>query len=608
VSVGSKAGVSGPVARAPGPDPWDQADRIAQVLAVDPAGLGGVVVRGGAGAHRDEWLARMVTLLPDGAPLRRVPAGVGADRLIGGLDLVATLANQRASVQRGLLAEADGGVLLISMAERIEPGTALAVAAAMDTRNARVERDGVSAGEATRFMVVAMDESDMAEGSTVPAALRDRLALEVVPPPMRIGSPARPAPDYAAAAAARALLPRVRIDEPSLTALCEAAAAMGIQSLRPPIFAARVACTIAALDGCEHVNEETVLLAARMVLGHHALAVPEQTVEPAPGDSEPDASTADRERGEGSGSDGSGETSNGEGALAERVVAAVAAIIPAEARSMPADARSRGAEGSGRAAATIRSLAHGRPVGTRPGVPSGGARLAVLDSVRAAAPWQRLRGRTESSPTLVVTPEDLRVRVLARDARVTTIFVVDASGSSALHRMSEAKGAVELMLADSYVRRDRVALIAFRRQRAELLLAPTRSLARARRALAELPGGGGTPLASALDAARQMVGSVRRTEEQARVVLLTDGRANVSRDGSGGRTQAARDALAAARALATLDVPALLIDTAPPRPGADRNGEAASIAEAMGARFLALPLARSAAIHAAITASLPSAA
>ena len=113
----------------------------------------------------------------------------------------------------------------------------------------------------------------------------------------------------------------------------------------------------------------------------------------------------------------------------------------------------------------------------------------------------------------------------------TTIFVVDASGSAALHRLAEAKGAVELLLADCYIRRDQVALIAFRGSAAELLLPPTRSLARAKRSLAGLPGGGGTPLAAGLDAAFALSDSIRRKGQTPTVIVLTDGRANIARDG-----------------------------------------------------------------------------
>jgi hypothetical protein len=143
---------------------------------------------------------------------------------------------------------------------------------------------------------------------------------------------------------------------------------------------------------------------------------------------------------------------------------------------------------------------------------------------------------------------------------------------------------VELLLAESYVRRDRVALVAFRRAAAELVLPPTRSLARARRLLAGLPGGGGTPLASAADAALALAETARRGGSAPVLVFLTDARANVARDGSGGRARAEADALAAARAVRAAGVAALLVDTAP-RPGPF----AARFAAEMGARYLPLP-------------------
>lgn len=194
--------------------------------------------------------------------------------------------------------------------------------------------------------------------------------------------------------------------------------------------------------------------------------------------------------------------------------------------------------------------------------------------------------------------DDFRITRFKQQARTTTIFVVDASGSAALHRLAEAKGAVELLLADCYVRRDQVVLIAFRGQGAELLLPPTRSLVRAKRSLAGLPGGGGTPLAAGIDAALTLAETVRRHGDTPVVILLTDGRANIGRDGKPGRAQATEEALAAARQLRAAGLTALLVDTSP-RP----QGQAEALAQAMNAQYLPLPHADAVALSRAVQAT-----
>jgi magnesium chelatase subunit D len=164
--------------------------------------------------------------------------------------------------------------------------------------------------------------------------------------------------------------------------------------------------------------------------------------------------------------------------------------------------------------------------------------------------------------------------------------------------MAEAKGAIEGLLADCYVRRDQVAVLAFRGTTAELVLPPTRSLVRARRGLAGLPGGGGTPLATGIDAVAALADRVRRSGSTPVVVMLTDGRANVARDGTGGRARAHEEALAAARALRAQGGSVLLIDTAVrPDPAAQ------ALALAAGARYLALPQADAATLSRALRIS-----
>jgi magnesium chelatase subunit D len=385
------------------------------------------------------------------------------------------------------------------------------------------------------------------------------------------------------------LLPGIRAGQDVLEALCGTAWALGIDSLRAPILALQVARAAAALAGRDAVAEEDASLAARLVLAPRATQVPateppEQDApppEPPPEDAPPpeaeDAAQPDA------------------GQLQDMLLAAAEAAVPAGLLDQLrlAGGRSR-ARSAGKAGQQARSPRRGRPIGSRPGELRGGARLALVDTLRAAAPWQRLR---QAAGRIEIRRDDIRILRFRQKSATATIFVVDASGSAALNRLAEAKGAVELLLADCYVRRDRVAVLAFRGATAELLLPPTTSLVRARRSLAGLPGGGGTPIAAALDEAAALADAVRRKGQTPLVVLLTDGRANVARDGKGGRARAEAEALEAARVLRAARITALLVDTSPRPQEAGR-----SLAAAMGARYLPLPYADAAALSRAVRA------
>ena len=193
--------------------------------------------------------------------------------------------------------------------------------------------------------------------------------------------------------------------------------------------------------------------------------------------------------------------------------------------------------------------------------------------------------------------DDVRVRRFEARSASVTIFAVDASGSAAFTRLAEAKGAVELLLAQAYVKRTEVALVAFRGSDAQLLLPPTRSLTRARRALTELPGGGGTPLAAGLSMVCTLGTGLTRRGYTPLLVLLTDGRGNIALDGSTNRAAATEDAMKAGRAIAAAGLAGMVIDISPrPRP------EAAAIASAMRARYVPLPQASAATLSKVIGA------
>ena len=542
---------------------WEDAVAAASLFAVDPAGTG-IVLRSPAGPVRERWLALLRAMLPDGTALRRVPLTVAEDRLDGGLDLAATLAAGRPVMARGLLAE--GGVLLLSMAERVRPGIAARLAAAAE--------DGAA--------VIALDEGATPEERPA-GALLDRLAFHV-----ELGVDG-PEPAMPGIAAARAGLAAVDAPGEVVDALCAAAAALGVGSLRAPLLALRVARAAAALAGRTTVTQDDAALAARLVLAPRATRVPEaEAPEPQP---EPDTSAQP----ESSEAQGQGEDEQA-GAMEDVVLQAAQAAIPLgllASLQAPATGRARTAGASG---ALRRGGQRGRPAGVRAGDPRAGLRLNLIETLRAAAPWQGLRRRGDGP--VQVRRTDFRVTHLKQRSETTTVFVVDASGSSALNRLAEAKGAVELLLAECYVRRDRVAVVAFRGRGAQLLLEPTRSLVRAKRCLAGLPGGGGTPLAAGIEAGAALADGVRRRGGTALLVLLTDGRANVALDGTGDRALAEEQASAAARRLRATGMAALLVDTSPrPHPPTRR------LAAEMAARYVALPRADPAALSRAVLAA-----
>ena len=550
---------------------WASVVQALALYAVDPM-LGGIVVRAQAGPVRDWFLA----LLP--GAVRRMPASIGDDALLGGLDLAAMVQGGVPVRRRGLLAEAQGGTLVVAMAERMPAALAARLAAALDA--------GAGPG------VVALDEGIGPDEGASPALL-DRLAFHLDLSALSHRETAAGLAGADALADARRSLPGVTAGDAVIEALCGTALALGIGSPRAALLAVRAARGAAALDGRAEATMEDAALAARLVLSPRATALPPaETAEE--GRDEPPPDGRDRDVA------GDADTLDGLSDAAEIVLEAARAAIPAgllaqlRAQDFRSPQRSQGSAG-----ARQKGAARGRPVGVRAANPGPGLRLNVIETLRAAAPWQLLRAPAEGPRVRMhLRREDFRVTRTEQRARTTTIFVVDASGSSALNRLAEAKGAVELLLADCYRRRDEVAVLAFRGRGAQLLLPPTRSLVRAKRSLATLPGGGGTPLAAGIDAGFVLAETVRRGGCTPTIVLLTDGRANVTRAGAGGRAQAGQDATAAARRLRSAGFAALLLDTSP-RPGA----EAGALAQAMGALYVPLPYANAAGVSRAVRAA-----
>ena len=584
--------------------PADQDARLTALLsAIDPTALKGAIVRGRSPMLCEQWLQIFVSMMPVDAPFKRMPSNISDERLLGGLDFAATLSRGSSVCERGVLAMANGGAVVLSAATT-RATTFTHIARVIDEGAVRVERDGFSETHETAFASVIVE---CADDEAAPAAIADRLAFVV-----ELDATTRDAwsnaPLREIVVAARSRLSAIRHEDASLVALARGAARLGIVSPRAVLLALSVARAHAALVSHPTVGDDDLACAARLVLAPRALTLPDAERESSdeqreaernrPTDASPNTEQtqkheiAEAPRPERDANSPEPETDaphTDQNTLTEIVVRAATAALPPGMLAAAA-ARTSGARGTvGRSGTEQQNGTRGRQIGIRRGEARGGARLDLVATLRASVPLQRVRreARTDGATRVVeLRRDDFRIRRCATPTTTTTLFVVDASGSAALNRLAEAKGAVELLLAEGYARRDKVALIAFRGTVAELVLPATHALARARRAVAGMPAGGGTPLATALDLAATVIQQLRRDASQVVMVMLTDGRANVGRDGKGGRPRAEAEALEAATRVRALRTDVVWIDTSSRSEVLSR-----SLADAAGARYLLLPAA-----------------
>ena len=523
---------------------WHHATRALQLLGLDPA-LGGICIRARSGPVR----ARLTTMITSDA--RRLHPAISDEALFGGLDLSATLASGHMIREKGLLETP--GTLVLAMAERATTGLAARLAVALD--------------RGPDHTLIALDEGAEPDECLNPK-LAERLAFRVDLSDCALQDITE-TPPTTAIDPGRVIVPADLIEQ-----LTRIAHELGIDSMRAPLFALRAARANAALMGRTKITAEDVEIACTLTFAHRATRLPEPETQ----DEEPPAPPPDQS-----------EDSNGpEDSLDlpdELLLEAVRAMLPDNLLEQLAAQKARAGRGNGTGAAR-KGNRRGRPLPSRAGRISDGARIDIIGTLRAAAPWQTIRRNATGREGLHIRPDDIRIKRFEEKSDRLLIFTVDASGSSALTRLAEAKGAVELLLAQAYARRDHVALVAFRGTEAELLLPPTRSLVQTKRRLAALPGGGGTPLAAGMVTAFEQAVQATRRGMTPTIAILTDGRANIALDGSADRKQAALDAQQIARVLRAHGTDAIVIDTGNRPEPALRN-----LAQTLNAAYLPLPRA-----------------
>ncbi|AXK40542.1 putative cobaltochelatase [Crenobacter cavernae] len=613
----------------------EQLKRALLLCAVDPT-LGGVLIRGDKGTAKSTAARGLTDVLlpiqrvsgcafncapeaplaecdacqnadtlaePSPVPFVNLPLGATEDRVLGSLDFEKALQNGRQAFKPGLLAAAHRGLLYIDEVNLLADHLVdvLLDVSAMGTNT--VQREGLSVSHPARITLLGtmnqeegelrpqlLDRFGMMVEVTAPRdpavrteVVRRRLAFEADPAGFVAGWQADTDALRSTIQAAQTGLAEVALPDSLFAFISQLCCEFEVASLRADIVMHKAARAMAALDGRDAVTAEDVRNAAELVLPHRRRRKPfeqtgldrerldeltQQASAPPPPPPETESpsgdDTSDAEPSEDEINDDAQPGTASEQLFATGAASEVGRI---EVRALQAHEASgrRSSSAGARRGHYVRAVPNEAP-----------SQLAVDATLRSAL----LRNPNE----FAVTRADLHDKVRVGKQANLILLVVDASGSMAAKRRMEAvKGCVLGLLQDAYQRRDQVAVIAFRGSEAELVLPPTRQVEQAERALSELPTGGRTPLAHALQLAVQTLAQHARQDNLTPLlVVLSDGRANIALDT---RQDPWSEALALAAGLADQGTPALVLDT---EEGYVRLGRARELAEALQGEYLPL--------------------
>ncbi len=599
----------------------DLAKQALMLLAVDPS-LGGVVIPSAVGSGKSTLARAFADILPDGTPFIELPLNVTEDRLIGGVDLEATLATGQRVVQHGVLSKAHKGVLYVDSLSLLDSSAVSHVMDAMSRGAVIVEREGLSEVHPADFMLVGTyDPSD----GEVRMGLLDRIGIIV---------PFATQNDYRARKkivstvlgtrdsedtndelrmlrglieAARVQLPNVSMTQEQIKGLIQTAISLGVEGNRVDIFTIRCAIASAALAQRTEVDDEDLKLAVKLVLVPRATRMPEREAteeemqapdEPPPQEEPADEAEDENAPPDESDADADEEQEETPDMIEELMMDAMETELPDNILNISLASKKKAKSGSRGEALNNR---RGRFVRAQEGEMKSG-KVALIPTLISAAPWQKNRKEEKAKKgiktgALVINKEDVKIKKFRDKSGTLFIFMVDASGSMALNRMRQAKGAVASLLQNAYVHRDQVALISFRGKQAQVLLPPSQSVDRAKRELDVLPTGGGTPLASALITAWETAKQARtKGISQIMFVLITDGRGNIPLKAAyepdaekAPKEELEKEIEAIALTIQADGVASIVVDT---QMNYLSRGEAPKLAQKLGGRYFYLPNAK----------------
>lgn len=607
----------------------EQAKRAVLAALVNPR-AGGLLIGGCKGSAKT-LLVRSSSALLGKQQLINLPLNITEDMLFGSIDIEYAVSKGAKRFAPGLLSRANGNIIYIDEANLLRSELLTAVLDTAASGINCVERDGISYSEQLQFTVIG---SMNPEEGTLPSHILDRFGMYVdVQGSKEIServeimhrilqfeqNPQSFCNTYAKETndlkeqleKAQELLAEVNITEAMMTLAAQMCAQAFCAGHRAEIYLLETARALAALAGRTYILPQDMDDAAQLVLVHRMRKPPEQQEEQQENTEQepeednlenqddesqdnddddcqlpPPPSNEDEDNGQDD-DDDDNEREDEDNPPDENQLVPEERIADIDKHfKMPKMLLDLGKNrairrGSGKRSTTRTDYKQGRYV--RAELPKGKVEDLAFDAtIRAAAPMQKLR--EDNGCALNIKSEDMRQKVREKRIGNTFLFAVDASGSmGARERMRAVKGAIFYMLQEAYQKRDRVGMIAFRRQAAELLLPITRSVDMAQKCLAQMPTGGKTPLADGLSKALLILSLLNKRDKEMEpvLILLTDGRANAVAEGD----DPIASALKMAEKIREAKITALVIDT---ESGFIKLGLAKKIAAAMGASYYTL--------------------